>query len=186
VARLIERSGGKDLFVRRMNAFFDVPGRFDVTNEPGFLTPYLYIWAGRQDLTADRIRTILAASFHSGRKGLPGNDDSGAMSSWFAFGKMGFYPNAGQDVYLIGSPAFPEMSIHLANGKVFTIEAKNVSAENKFIARAEWNGQPYTKAWFRNEDIMRDGKLLLVMTSTPAQWATGQLPASASTTAAAR
>jgi putative alpha-1,2-mannosidase len=108
------------------------------------------------------------------------------MSSWFAFGKMGFYPNAGQDVYLIGSPAFPEMSIHLANGKVFTIEAKNVSAENKFIARAEWNGQPYTKAWFRNEDIMRGGKLLLVMTSTPAQWATGELPPSASTTAAAR
>jgi predicted alpha-1,2-mannosidase len=180
VARLIERSGGNETFVRRLDAFFAVPGRYDVTNEPGFLSPYLYIWAGRQDRTADQIRAILANSFHAGRQGLPGNDDSGAMSSWYAFGKMGFYPNAGQDVYLIGSPAFPEMSIHLANGKTFVIEAKNVTAENKYIARAEWNGQPYTRAWFRNQDIMRGGRLVLTMSAQPAAWSTADLPPSSS------
>ncbi len=180
VARLIERSGGNETFVKRLDAFFAVPGRYDVTNEPGFLSPYLYIWAGRQDRTADQIRAILANSFHAGREGLPGNDDSGAMSSWYAFGKIGFYPNAGQDVYLIGSPAFPEVSIHLGNGKTFVIEAKNVSTENKYIARAEWNGQPYTKAWFRNDDIMRGGRLVLTMSGHPAAWATGDLPPSSS------
>ncbi len=176
VARLIERSGGKDTFVKRMDAFFAGPGRYDVTNEPGFLSPYLYIWAGRQDRTADRIRSILAGSFHAGPRGLPGNDDSGAMSSWYAFGKMGFYPNAGQDVYLLGSPAFPEVLIHLANGNAFTIEAKNVSSENKYISKAEWNGQPYTKAWFRHEDLMRGGRLVLTMTAQPAHWDTGDPP----------
>jgi putative alpha-1,2-mannosidase len=140
----------------------------------------LYNWAGRQDRTADQIRAILASSFHAGTKGLPGNDDSGAMSSWYVFGKMGFYPNAGQDVYLLGSPAFPEMSLHLANGKTFTIEAKNVSAENKYIAKAEWNGQPYAKAWFRNEDIIRGGRLVLTMSAQPANWATGDPPPSSS------
>jgi predicted alpha-1,2-mannosidase len=180
VAGLIERSGGNDAFVRRLDAFFAVPGRYDVTNEPGFLSPYLYNWAGRQDRTADQIRAILASSFHAGPKGLPGNDDSGAMSSWYVFGKMGFYPNAGQDVYLLGSPAFPEMSIHLANGKTFTIEARNVSAENKYIAKAEWNGQPYTKAWFRNQDILRGGKLVLSMSAQPVNWATGDPPPSSS------
>jgi predicted alpha-1,2-mannosidase len=179
-ARLIERSGGNQTFVRRLDAFFAVPGRYDVTNEPGFLSPYLYIWAGRQDRTADQIRAILANSFRAGRQGLPGNDDSGAMSSWYAFGKMGFYPNAGQDVYLIGSPAFPEVSIRLGNGKTFVIEAKNVTVENKYIARAEWNGQPYTKAWFRNEDIMRGGRLVLTMSAQPAAWSTGDLPPSSS------
>ena len=104
VARLIERSGGIQMLVKRLDAFFAVPGRYDVTNEPGFLSPYLYVWAGRQDRTADQIRAILANSFHAGRRGLPGNDDPGAISSWYAFGKMGFYPNAGQDVYLIGNP----------------------------------------------------------------------------------
>jgi predicted alpha-1,2-mannosidase len=180
VATLIRMSGGNEQFVKRLDAFFAVPGRYDVGNEPGFLAPYLYIWAGRQDRTADQIRRILAANFHAGRTGIPGNDDSGAMSSWYAFGKMGFYPNAGQDVYLIGSPDFPEVSIHLANGKTFTIEARGVSAENRYIARAEWNGRPYTKAWFKYEDIMRGGRLVLTMVDHPVSWTSGEVPPSAS------
>ncbi len=181
VARLIGRMGGKDVFLKRMDAFFAVPGRFDVTNEPGFLSPYLYIWAGRQDRTADNLRFILTRNFHAGRNGLPGNDDSGAMSSWYAFGQMGFYPNAGQDVYLIGSPAFAEMTLHLANGKTFTIQANDVSAENKYIQRAEWNRKPYTKAWFRHEDIVSGGRLVLSMGAKPTHWDTGDPPPSSST-----
>jgi putative alpha-1,2-mannosidase len=72
------------------------------------------------------------------------------------------------------------VSIHLGNGKTFVIEANNVTAENKYIARAEWNGQPYTKAWFRNQDIMRGGKLVLTMSAQPSAWATGDLPPSSS------
>ena len=30
------------------------------------------------------------------RDGIPGNDDSGSMSAWYAFHSIGFYPNAGQ------------------------------------------------------------------------------------------
>ncbi len=180
VAGLIARCGGPEEFVKRLDAFFAVPGRYAVGNEPGFLSPYLYVWAGRQDRTAEQITQILAGSYHAGEDGLPGNDDSGAMSSWYAFGKMGFYPNAGQDIYIIGSPAFPEDSIHLSNGRTFIIEARDVSATNHFIASAEWNGKPYTKGWFRHEDIMRGGKLILKMSASPATWATGPLPPSAS------
>lgn len=180
VAELIRRCGGEEVFVKRLGAFFGVPGRYDVGNEPGFLSPYLYVWAGHQDRTADQVRRILASSYHAGRKGLPGNDDSGAMSSWYVFGKMGFFPNAGQDVYIIGSPAFAETSIHLANGKTFTIVAKGVSVQNRYIAHAEWNGRPYTRAWFRNADIMEGGRLVLMMSATPSSWATGVLPPSAS------
>jgi predicted alpha-1,2-mannosidase len=178
VAELIRRCGGPEVFVKRLDAFFAVPGRYDVGNEPGFLSPYLYAWAGRQDRTADQIRSILASSYHAGRKGLPGNDDSGAMSSWYVFGKMGFFPNAGQDVYIIGSPAFAETAIHLANGKTFTIVAKGVSAQNRYIAHAEWNGRPYTQAWFRIGDLMKGGRLVLTMSATPSSWATGALPPS--------
>jgi predicted alpha-1,2-mannosidase len=181
VAGLIARSGGDATFVKRLDAFFAVPGRYDVGNEPGFLSPYLYIWAGRQDRTADQIRRILAVSYHAGPKGLPGNDDSGAMSSWYAFGKLGFYPNAGQDVYVIGSPAYPEASIHLANGKTFTIVAKNVSVANKYIASAEWDGKPYTKAWFRHEDLMRGGRLVFTMSAQPSSWGDKEPPPSSST-----
>ena len=180
VEELIRRCGGPEVFVKRLDAFFGVPGRYDVGNEPGFLSPYLYVWAGRQDRTAGQVRRIIASSYHEGRKGLPGNDDSGAMSSWYVFGQMGFFPNAGQDVYIIGSPAFAETSIHLTNGNTFTIVAKGVSAEKRYITHAEWNGQTYTKAWFRHADIMKGGMLVLTMSATPSSWATGVLPPSAS------
>lgn len=181
VAGLIAKCGGNQQFVNRLDAFFDVPGRYDVGNEPGFLAPYLYIWAGRQDKTAERVREIIAKSYRTGRKGLPGNDDSGAMSSWYAFGAMGIFPNAGQDVYLIGSPTIPEVTLHLANGKTFSIVAKNVSTENKYVIAATLNGAPLHQAWFRNEDILRGGRLVLTMAAKPKLWATGAAPPSSST-----
>jgi predicted alpha-1,2-mannosidase len=181
VAGLIQKCGGNQKFVDRLDAFFDVPGRYDVGNEPGFLSPYLYIWAGRQDKTAERVRQIIAANFHAGREGLPGNDDSGAMSSWYAFGVMGIFPNAGQDVYLIGSPTIPEVTLHLANGKTFSIVAKNVSAGNKYVVAAMLNGVRLQRAWLRHKDIMQGGRLVLTMAAQPKSWATGEPPPSTST-----
>jgi len=180
VAGLIAKSGGKDIFVNRLDSFFDVPGRYDVGNEPGFLAPYLYIWAGRQDKTAERVREIIAQDFHTGRKGIPGNDDSGAMGSWLAFGMIGIFPNAGQNVYLIGSPSIPETVFHLENGRSFAVEAKNVSKENRYVVAAEWNGQPYDKAWFRHEDLLQGGRLVLTMGSKPNHWPSGPPPPSLS------
>lgn len=180
VAGLIAMSGGRQRFIDRLDAFFDGPGRYDVGNEPGFLAPYLYTWAGRQDKTADRIREIIAKNFHTGRAGLPGNDDSGAMSSWYAFGVMGIFPNAGQDVYLIGSPAIPEVTFHLANGKTFTIEAENVSAVNKYVVAATLKGAPFDRTWLRHEDILRGGRLVLRMADKPGSWPTGEAPPSSS------
>jgi predicted alpha-1,2-mannosidase len=178
VASLIEKSGGPETFVRRLDAFFDVPDRYDVGNEPGFLAPYLYIWAGRPDKTDARVRQIIAASYHAGPDGLPGNDDSGAMSSWFAFGQMGIFPNAGQDVYLIGSPAYPQTTLHLAGGKNFVIEARNLSADNIYVTAATLNGQPLDRAWLRHREIAAGGRLVLTMASAPSHWAEHNLPPS--------
>ena len=178
VASLIKLSGGPQTFVRRLDAFFDVPGRYDVGNEPGFLAPYLYIWAGRPDKTDARVRQIIAASYHAGPSGLPGNDDSGAMSSWFAFGQMGIFPNAGQDIYLIGSPAYRQTTLHLAGGKDFIIEARNLSAANIYVTAATLNGKPLDRAWLRHREIAAGGRLVLTMSNTPGHWAEGDLPPS--------
>jgi predicted alpha-1,2-mannosidase len=178
VAGMIEKSGGPETFVRRLDAFFDVPGRYDVGNEPGFLAPYLYIWAGRPDKTDARVRQIVAASYHAGPKGLPGNDDSGAMSSWYAFGQIGIFPNAGQDVYLIGSPAYPRTTLHLAGGKDFVIEARNLSPDNVYVTSATLNGQPLDRAWLRHPEIAAGGRLVLTMANAPSQWAQHNPPPS--------
>jgi len=178
VATLIDLSGGPEKFVARLDAFFAVPKRYDVGNEPGFLAPYLYNWAGRPDKTAVHLRQIIADSYHAGPKGLPGNDDSGAMSSWYAFGQMGIYPNAGQDVYLIGSPAYPQTTLHLSGGKDFVIEARNVSTANIYVTAATMNGKPLDRSWLRHSEIMAGGRLVLTMSSTPAHWAESNPPPS--------
>jgi predicted alpha-1,2-mannosidase len=180
IAGLIRKSGGPQRFVHRLDAFFDVPERYDVGNEPGFLSPYLYIWAGRQDKTAERVREIVAKSYRVGRKGLPGNDDSGAMSSWYAFSTMGIFPNAGQDVYLIGSPAIPEITLHLAGDKTFVVAAKNVSDANRYVVSATLNGRPFDRAWLRHEEIVQGGRLILEMADKPGNWPNGALPPSSS------
>jgi predicted alpha-1,2-mannosidase len=181
VSGLVAMTGGKAVFARRMEAFFDLPDRYDVGNEPGFLAPYLYLWAGRPDLTQKRIRAILAKNYHDGPKGLPGNDDSGAMSSWYAFGKMGFYPNAAQDVYLIGSPTYRSVSIRLANERTFTIETENNGVDKPYIAGATWNGKPYDKPWFTHEQLMAGGTLRFTMSATPTKWGSQESPPSMAT-----
>ena len=64
---------------------------YNVGNEPLFLSPNLYHWIGRPDLSNDQIHQIIDKNFNSSRSGIPGNDDSGAMYSWLAFHMMGLY-----------------------------------------------------------------------------------------------
>jgi putative alpha-1,2-mannosidase len=157
---------------------------FDMTNEPGFLIPMLFNWAGRPDLSADAVSAYLEKDFLANRAGIPGNDDSGAMSSWLIFQSLGFYPNAGQDVYLLGTPRFPEVEIRLQSGKVFRILAKNLDAEgaNRYIQSATLNGLPLEASWFRHSEIKNGATLTLVMGPAPTNWGTTAPPPSLSDT----
>ncbi|WP_153639388.1 GH92 family glycosyl hydrolase [Prolixibacter sp. NT017] len=178
VATLIKKSGGKEAFLKRLNTFFD-NGYYNVGNEPSFLSPDLYHWIGRPDLSNERIHQIIDANYNSRRDGIPGNDDSGAMSSWLAFHMMGLYPNAGQSYYLINAPYFKETTLHLPDGKDFTIKAKNLSDKNKYIKAVTLNGKPYEKAWIEHSDIIAGGTLVIEMGRTPSEtWGKNQLPPS--------
>jgi predicted alpha-1,2-mannosidase len=171
IRRLITLSGGNETFVRRLdNIFFRQ--HFDVTNEPGFLIPVMYNWAARPDKTAEIVSALLEKAFTDQRSGIPGNDDSGAMSSWFIFHSLGFYPNAGQDVYLIGTPSFPKSEIKLANGKTLRIVARNLDSEhiNLYIQSATLNGIPLDNAWFRHSQIEHGGILVFTMGPEPSSW----------------
>jgi putative alpha-1,2-mannosidase len=153
---------------------------FQVSNEPGFLTPHLYTYAGIHDKTAHRLHQILNDNYHAGRDGLPGNDDSGAMGAWFVFNSMGFYPNAGQDVYLIGTPLYKEVTIHLPNGKGFQIKAKELNENNFYIESATLNGKSLNRAWLSHEEIENGGILELDMSDTPGKWEIESVPPSMS------
>lgn len=177
-------AGGAEAFQKRLDIFF-APSlgeryRYDVGNEPGFLTPYLYNWIGQQSNSAKTIRAILPESYHTGVNGLPGNDDSGAMGSFLVFNQLGFFPVAAQDVYLIGSPTFPQSTLKLGNGKTFSVIAENTSPTNVYIQNATWNGKPYHRSWFTHDQLMAGGELRLTMGDRPAHWDTAAPPPSMS------
>ncbi len=175
VLKLIEKCGGDEAFLNRLNTFFD-KDYYNVGNEPDFLTSCLYHWIGRPDLSSKRTREIVEKNYNSSHAGLPGNDDSGAMSSWLDFHMMGIYPNAGQPYYLITSPFFKQTIIHLENGKEFKIIAHNLSNKNVYIKSALLNGKPFNQAWIEHQDIVNGGELVLEMSAQPSSWGDKILP----------
>jgi putative alpha-1,2-mannosidase len=174
---LINLLGGDAPFVEKLTTACDK--YYEAYNEPCMLETFLFIHAGRPDKTQFYVRKALG-NFSTTPNGLPGNDDSGTTSGWLLWAMLGIYPNAGQDYYYIGSPTFTNAVIKLGNGKQFVINAPAASANNKFIASAKLNGQPWNQAWFRHGDIIDGGTLDLEVTATPSHWGSAVRPPSVS------
>ena len=156
VPGLIEACGGKDAFIKRLDTFF-VNKHYNVANEPSFLTPYLYHWVGRPDLSVERINQIVHDNYDDTPNGLPGNDDSGAMSSWLVFNMMGIYPVAGQNLYLIGSPMIPSYTIHLPNGKDLKVVAKG----NEWNVKSQYDEAILRGTSLTHRQLLKGGTLVL-------------------------
>jgi predicted alpha-1,2-mannosidase len=186
---LIERLGGDEKFVEWLDAFFENPptrergfnpGLYNHNNEPNFLAAFLYAHAGRPDRTQRRVRRILSTEYLTGPGGLPGNDDSGAMSSWYVWAAVGLYPNAGQPFYYIASPLFERSAIDLGSGRRFIIEAPEASAENVYVQSATLNGRPLNRAWLKHAEVASGGRLVLRMGPKPPAWGHNERPPSMS------
>ncbi len=179
VRGLIERLGDDEAFVEWLDQFFD-DGIHTQNNEPDILAPYLYIHAGRPGRIAERVRDLLESQYSTGRAGLPGNDDSGTMSSWYVWSAIGLYPNAGQPYYYIGSPIFTSASIDLGGGQTFAVEAPDTSESNMYVQSATLDGETLERAWLSHEEISRGGSLVLTMGDSPSSWGQDERPPSVS------
>src|SRR5207248_10841575 len=58
VRQLINKCGGSKAFISRLDTFF-TKDYYNISNEPGFLAPSLYIYAGRQDKTAVLVNSLM-------------------------------------------------------------------------------------------------------------------------------
>ena len=175
VPQLITQCGGADAFGHRLDVFFD-SAFYNVNNEPSFLSPCLYHWIGRPDRTSDRVQQIVSAHYDDTPDGLPGNDDSGAMSSWLAFHMMGIYPNAGMPYYLIHTPMLAQTTLHLAGGRDFSIVARGLTAERRYIRAARLNGRDYPWSTIAHQQLLEGGTLELIMDTKPGDWGKEMLP----------
>jgi predicted alpha-1,2-mannosidase len=183
VQGLINLMGGEDKFIHRLDHFFtmrpeiDGPeyigvvgtiGQYVHGNEPDQQVPYYYDYAGVPWKTQRIVRKIMCQEYSAGPGGISGNEDAGAMSAWYVFSAMGFFPvSPGRPSYEIGSPIFRKVTIHLNGDKTFVIRAKHVSATNKYIQSAKLNDKPLNKPWITQSDIVNGDTLTFIMGDKP-------------------
>jgi predicted alpha-1,2-mannosidase len=143
-------------------------GQFSMGNEPSFVIPYVYNRLGAPWKTQKRVRMLIQSFYTDTLQGIPGDEDGGGMSAFVVFSMMGFYPvTPGVPVYDIGSPVFDKVTIHLKNGRDFTIVAHDTSVDTKYVQSVRLNGRVIDQVWFRHADIAGGGTLELTMGDTP-------------------
>ena len=177
VPGLIQLFGGEKTFLNKLDSLFTVKlegesladvtgliGQYAHGNEPSHHVTYLYALAGRPERTQELVREIFDTQYKNKPDGLCGNDDCGQMSAWYMLSAMGFYPvDPVSAEYVFGAPQLPKMTLHLADGKTFTIIAENLSKEHKYVDSITLNGEPYTKKTISHEDIVKGVTLVYKM-----------------------
>ncbi len=153
-------------------------GRFEgLNNEPDMEAPFAYHYAGRPDRTARVVEEILRCQFGSGPGGLPGNDDSGGLSSWYVCASLGLFPVAGQNVWLLSPPAFEQGSMKVLDGTL-EILTRNKSESHKCISHVTLNGERLMRAYLRGDEITAGGRLEFHFSSEQSSWGQRQRPPS--------
>ncbi|MBN2359434.1 MAG: GH92 family glycosyl hydrolase [Deltaproteobacteria bacterium] len=168
----IEQYGGRKYrFLAQFPDATGLIGQYAHGNEPGLHIPYLYNSVGAPWKTQRRVREILSVWYQDNPRGLCGDDDGGALSSWYVFSAVGLYPVVpGLPIYDLASPLFEKVVIH-AGAKPFTILAPGASAQNKYIQRAFLDGAPLAGPWISHAAIQRGAVLRLELGPRPnASW----------------
>jgi len=176
-AGLLQLMGGADAYDAKLDLHFS--GGHNVhKNEPSHHYGYLYDFGGQPWKTQSKVREIAAKEYGYDAGGLDGDDDCGQMSAWFIFTAMGFYPvNPASGEYMIGSPLYSKISLKLANGKTFTVEAENNSSKNIYVQSVTLAGKPLNVPVITWEQIQAGMTLHFVMGPTPSKWASEWRPA---------
>ena len=199
-------TGGDDAFVALLDRFFGFPdadgtpaptapaltappineahhtagyelNRFQgLNNEPDMEAPFAYHYAGRPDRTAEVVHAALAHAFGPGRGGLPGNDDSGGLSSWVVWASLGLFPVAGQNLFLLSPPTFPHATLRMPRGEL-VVQANGLpdaplahDSAPRFVASVTFDGRPLKNSWLPGRTIHGGGTLVFELADTPSGW----------------
>ncbi|HVU28115.1 MAG TPA: GH92 family glycosyl hydrolase [Verrucomicrobiae bacterium] len=141
---------------------------YDAGNEPCFGAMPVYNWLQKPWKAGEKVRAILLNCFHDKPAGIPGDDDSGAMSSWYVFMALGLYPEIpGVGGMTVLSPLFPKAVLNLPNGKKVVITAKNASREAKYVQAMTIDGKPNSNLWLSMNELKKGASLGFVMGTHP-------------------
>ncbi len=183
VAGLVTALGGRkavaarlDRFTKELNVGPDEPYLW-AGNEPTFGVPWLYNYVGqpwKTQLTVDRVRGLFGPT----PDGEPGNDDLGAMSSWYVWAALGLYPSTpGTPILTLNTPLFDRVVIALPGGKSIRISAPGASGPNhlKYISGLTVDGHATDHTWIPESIIRTGGNLTFALSAYPnKEWGTAE------------
>jgi predicted alpha-1,2-mannosidase len=165
---LIGGIGGDQAAVSRLDTYFtqlnagpNEPYHWQ-GNEPALDTPWVYDSAGAPWRTQQVVHEIISQLYSTAPGGEPGNDDLGAMSSWYVWAALGVYPQTpGVPMLVLGAPQFPRAVIHSALGDL-TIDASG--AGNPYVTSLTADGRPTQHTWI---DLGRTRRLDFTLSASP-------------------
>jgi putative alpha-1,2-mannosidase len=174
---LFTRMGGNATVVQRLDTFFtnlnDGPNSAYafMGNEPSFEVPWEYDFAGAPTHSQQVVRRIQLELFKNVTGGLPGNDDGGALSSWYIFSTIGLYPEiTGIGGFVIGSPLFTAVTIKLANGHTLQINAPAAADGHPYVQGLKLNSQSTTSLWLDWQTLHNGATLDFTVGNNPTSW----------------
>ncbi len=188
---LINLMGGKQNFNQMLDSVFNVPPLFDDSyyggviheiremqimnmgnyahgNQPIQHMIYLYGYSGQPWKTQYWIREVMDKLYNANPDGYCGDEDNGQTSAWYVFSAMGFYPVCpGSNQYVLGTPYFDKVKLHLDNGKTVNITANGNTNATRYVNSMTLNGAAYNHNYL-NHSVLTDGAdIVFNMSATP-------------------
>ena len=145
---LMRLMGGKEHFNQMLDSVFLLPPVFDDSyygftiheiremqvmnmgnyahgNQPIQHAIYLYGYSGQPWKSQYWVRQVMDRLYTPTPDGYCGDEDNGQTSAWYVFSAMGFYPVCpGTGQYVLGTPYFKTMKLHLENGQQVSIQSE--------------------------------------------------------------
>ena len=145
---LMRLMGGKEHFNQMLDSVFQLPPVFDDSyygftiheiremqvmnmgnyahgNQPIQHAIYLYGYSGQPWKSQYWVRQVMDRLYTPTPDGYCGDEDNGQTSAWYVFSAMGFYPVCpGTGQYVLGTPYFKSMKLHLENGQQVSIQSE--------------------------------------------------------------
>ncbi|MDE5941425.1 MAG: glycoside hydrolase family 92 protein, partial [Muribaculaceae bacterium] len=114
------------------------------------------------------VREVMDKMYLPTPDGYCGDEDNGQTSAWYVFSGMGFYPVCpGSNEYIIGTPLFRDMVLHLENGNKVTLSAPENSRDNRYVSEIRLNGAPYERNYFTHKDLTDGAHITFRMSPEP-------------------
>ena len=160
--------------------------RFEgLNNEPDMEAPWAYHYIGRPDRTAEVVHAVIEHQFATGRGGLPGNDDSGGLSSWYVWASLGLFPVAGQHLVFVNAPSFASARIRVRRG-TFVIDTTGFVEPDpdgapQYVQSVSLDGVELDRTWITTAELHAGGRLLIALGPEPSTWGNASRPPSTST-----